>query len=325
LYSGEAEKLLRDRIHRKNLNKTEDGAVKLSVSASDLNDFFSCPVLWLYSRIFRLEEQKLDASLLDAESLGLIYHKILQRLFERIKNNGALFLGEKLETYFEWIKEITDSTLRSNDTLRGPLVYPLLSPLASSINKKLRALLKTEARYFNNRKILELEKECKLFRGPLMLNGYIDRVSEGADPPGGDMIIDYKSGRVPPKSHCRYNEEKGLLDFQIPMYIKLYEESTGRKIGSAAFAGIRKADFVSVVGSFKKDNYSREQYQETMDELERAIGIFRNNVLALTFKREKILRSTCSSCKYKTMCRTLYSLNPVPGIGFSGEEAENDN
>ena len=299
-YTEKTEALLQDRIRSKNLNPDRDGDAELSVSATDLNDFFTCPVSWLYRRIFRLEKFTLDASLLDAESLGIIYHRILERLFEHIKKSDLCFLKKNLGVYYNWLEEITPSVLRSSDTLRGPLVYPLFVPLARSINRKLRAYLKTEALYFDQRKIMELERSYKVYQGTLLLNGKIDRVSEGP------VIIDYKSGSVPKKSHSRWSIKDGLLNFQMPMYIKLYEEVTGEKVKNALFADIKKNGFVSVVGAFRKEYFSRDDYQITIDDLDRAIEEFKESTSRLDFTRKA---QTCASCNYKTMCRTFYTLN----------------
>ncbi|MCL1927691.1 MAG: PD-(D/E)XK nuclease family protein [Treponema sp.] len=320
LYTGKIARTLREKIRSKNTGMESNGITELSVSASDLNEFFTCPLMWLYGRIFRLEKFELDASLLDAESLGLIYHKILERLFERIKDNHTCFLKEHLGVYFNWIEEITADVLQSHNTLRGPLIYPLRPSLASAINRKLRTLLKTEAQYFDGYKVKELEQGYKVNQRKLLLNGYIDRVSEG---PSGPMIIDYKTGKIPLQSHCRLNEENELLDFQIPMYIKLYEEVTGEKVDSALFAGINKNEFVSVVGAFRKKEYSREQYQSTIDALDRAIEDFETAVSELNFTRVNTHIKTCTKCTYRTMCRSQYSLNP-PDDRCSGESPEEE-
>jgi RecB family exonuclease len=336
-YSGEAARRLAQKIRGKNLDtaacgtaaettdKTAVEKAELSVSASDLHDFFACPVQWLYKRIFRLEEQPLDASLLDAESLGLIYHRILHLLFERIKEADTIFTGEHLDTYSSWVEEISVSVLKSSDTLRGSLVYPLYASLGSAMSAKLRAFLKTEARYFDGFAVQELEQDYKHRRGRLLINGRIDRVSE--DPLEGAMIVDYKTGAIPAQGHCRWSEEKGLLNFQMAMYIKLYEEANAKKISRALFAGIKKNEVVSVVGDFNGKDFSREAYEDTMDALDKAIDEFESAALSLSFTRQNTPYKTCSSCAYRTMCRSQYLLNPVKdrcARGFQNEEEDDE-
>ncbi|MDR2551884.1 MAG: PD-(D/E)XK nuclease family protein [Treponema sp.] len=310
--------LLREWIQNKNAGSKSSAAdpSPLSVSATDLNEFFACPRFWLYRRIFRLKPFREDAALLDDESKGLIYHEILRRLFGSIKERDTRFLAQHLENYCTWAEEFTNEVLRSDDTLRGPLVYPLLLPLAAAMNQRLRALLKTEARYFSGFEIEALEQTYGLSEKGLRLTGRIDRVSLAED---GAMIIDYKTGTPPsrPKSRTQKTESSGsseapgLEDFQIPMYIKLYEAAEGKRVSRAFFIGINKQEIIPVVGDLegRRSICSREDYEPAMDALERGIDLFGRAVSALDFTPQIIPFRVCVSCDYKTICRFLYSLN----------------
>jgi hypothetical protein len=331
-YSASTAALLRERIAEKNTGNSDSAAAPpaFSVSATDLNEFFKCPVLWLYRRIFHLEPHEEDAALLDDEARGLLYHKILHLLFERIKTEDAAFTGEHLDRYFEWIEEISNSVLRGDQVLRGPLVYPLLAPLAAAMNRRLQALLKTEARYFSGCAVDDLEQRYDLpwefaegdFRASLRLTGRIDRVSLTAE---GPVIIDYKTNTYPAIKHCRKTSAEnsgfrgvGLEDFQIPMYIKLYETCTGKNVDRACFVSINRHKYAAVVGELPggRDMYSRERYEPSLDALEEGILCFSRALGNLDFDPSHIPgsknpdRKTCVSCEYKTICRSLYSLNP---------------
>ncbi|MDR2470787.1 MAG: PD-(D/E)XK nuclease family protein [Treponema sp.] len=308
--------LLRERIAAKN---TGDGEASLSVSATDLNEFFACPRQWLFKRIFRLERHEEDAALLLEEQRGLIYHEILFRLFDRIKKQDRQFNPRRLSVYFGWIEELCDAVLRSSGS-RGPLVYPLIAPLAAAMGRRLRALLKTEARYFPAYPVADLEKNYELVRGRLRLNGRIDRVSLS---PEGPVIIDYKTGAYPAIKRCRNNQENGgvgLGDFQIPMYIKLYE-AAGTKVNQACFVSINKRQFIFVMGKpegikIQKPCF-RDDYESALAALDEGIGRFDRALETLDFEPQSVpglaLHKTCPSCPYKTICRSLYALNPRPG------------
>ncbi|MDR0599240.1 MAG: PD-(D/E)XK nuclease family protein [Treponema sp.] len=315
-----AEAPLRERIARKNRGGEGEPPGRpgepppLSVSATDLNEFFTCPVLWLYRRIFRLEPRREDAALLDDESRGLIYHEILRRLFGRIKERDGAFRAENLAEYSGWVEEITAGALKSDDTLRGPLVYPLLEPLAASMARRLRGLLQTEAAYFSGYQVGALEETREVARGGVRLRGRIDRVSLGA---GGAMIIDYKTNAAPSRTRSRADPaagpagEPGLGDFQIPMYIKLYEETEGQRVNQAFFVSVNKNEIVPVVGDLegKRDLCSREAYEPSMEALERGIARFARAVAGLDFTPPAASRDTCAPCEYRTICRSCYSLN----------------
>ncbi|MDR2210025.1 MAG: PD-(D/E)XK nuclease family protein [Spirochaetaceae bacterium] len=322
--------LLRGRIQSKSsgaaaFSAAAPGTPELSVSATDLTEFFKCPLFWLYRRIFRLRPRQEDAALLDDESRGLIYHEILRRLFTRIKEQDRYFSGNRLETYGAWIEELTGEVLRSDNTLRGPLVYPLLLPLGEAVNRRLRDLLKTEAAYFSGFEVEDLEQTYESVRGPLRLIGRIDRVSLSSR--GEPMIIDYKTNTAPTKPESRKSaagdpDEPGIEDFQIPMYIRLYEEKTGRRVDRAFFIIINRHEIVPVMGGLegKRDLCTRDQYEPSMEALDLAVRIFDTALSRLNFIPQgnpgslqglpRVLLKTCAGCDFKTLCRSLYSLNP---------------
>jgi hypothetical protein len=320
-FSAAVSSLLRERIRGKNARDPESPAAaiaapELSVSATDLNEFFTCPVFWLYRRIFHLEPHREDAALLDDESKGLLYHEILRRLFTRIRNTDKKFLKKNLDLYYEWIGELTSAVLKSDKAFKSSLVYPLILPLTSAMNKRLRILLKTEAEYLNGFGIHALEQRYDFKQGFLNLTGQIDRVSLA---PEGPVILDYKTSAAPSKNQSRKSGKDGigLKDFQIPMYIKLYEAVTGTRVTRAFFVIINSHDFVPVMGELKgkRGLWSRDDYQDTMEALEAGIRYFGNAVSALDFDPRSLPGSqglpykSCVSCDYTTLCRRLYALN----------------
>jgi hypothetical protein len=324
-FSAAVSALLRERIRSKNTRDPESPgaavpAAELSVSATDLNEFFKCPVFWLYRRIFRLEPYREDAALLDDESKGLLYHQILYRLFARIQDKDRRFLKKNLDLYYEWIEEMTGAVLRNDRAFKNSLVYPLILPLTSAMNKQLRRLLKMEAAWFNGFEVAAVEQKYTVKQGFLKLTGQIDRVSLA---PEGPVILDYKTNAAPSKNQSRKTGEAGigLRDFQIPMYIKLYEAETGIPVNRAFFVIITKHDVVPIMGELrgKRDLWSRDDYQSTMEALEGGIGYFGAAVSALDFDPRHIPGGrglpykSCVSCGYKPVCRSLYALNPRDG------------
>ena len=309
VFQSHIEQLLQERIHRKSNTFTGNTAVKLSVSATDLNDFSFCSLFWLYRRILYLEPYQKEAALLDDQSRGLIYHEILYQLFNRIRKKDIYFKKKNLQAYFGWLEEISSIVLHSNNALFGSLAYPLIAPLIVLMNKRLRLLLETEAEYFDGFEIKELEHRYDIIKGDLRFTGRIDRVSLDLSDSAKAMIIDYKTSYAPPASHCRWDEEKGLRDFQIPMYIKLYEAQSGIMANRAFYVKINEHKIIPVMGEFLGKTYSREQYQSAMDALEKEIERFDSSVSSLDFVPKTIPYMNCISCEFKNICRTLYLLN----------------
>jgi hypothetical protein len=315
LPAGEIRTLISGRIEAR--KKSMDGG--LSVSATDMTEFFACPVSWLFRRVFDLEAYPVDAALLDDTSLGNIYHKILHRLFERIRDDGGKFLPSKLGLYRAWAEELGSSVIKSGREFRGLLAYPLLESLASAAAKRICAMLKTEAKYFAGCEVDLLEKKLSVCLDErdgtrLHLTGMIDRVSLS---PGGAIIIDYKTG-ASPGGKASVFDGTVLKNFQMAAYTRLYEETTGLKITAAYFFSVRENDLKQVVGRLprKKSGVTRENFQETLGMLDICADRFRRAVLDLDFSG-KIPYGECLSCSCKTICRSLYTLNPPERINYA--------
>jgi hypothetical protein len=294
----------------------EDMPQTLSISATDLNEFFTCPLIWLYRRIFNLKEFSLEARFLDEQSLGILFHRILKELFTKIQEEDIFFKPDNLGKYFNWIWDITNDVVRRHHAFRGPLAVPLLISQAEAISKTLRALLKSEAKFFPGYAVSQLESELEFSMDTIRFIGRLDRIS--VSPDDEPVIIDYKTNLMPSQTECIETEESPLKDFQMPMYIKLYEEKNGAEAGGAFFFSIYKHDVSLIVGKLgRKKKCSREDYQPTMDALERYIEYFYHTLNILDFSIRKDTLKSCYSCEFKTICRTTYRLNerilPIKG------------
>jgi RecB family exonuclease len=303
---GPCRQLLRGRIAARQYD--EPGRlIKVSATA-DLNPFFTCPALWFYQKILGLKPFSLEAQLLDDASLGLLYHEILKNLFLEIREQDGCFRSAHIAAYRSRLVRITAQAARQYRAFQGPLAVPLLVSQSAAIVKRLTVLLKTEAKYFDGYAVGVLEQRLCLEQDGMLLNGIIDRVSVS---PGNEaVIIDYKTGGSHSKKAGTETEDGGLRDFQIPLYIKLYEEQGGLKTAGACFMLINKHDISAVVGSpGKKRGHSRDEYQETLDALEEKLGQFRRSVEELDFAPRTFSLKDCLDCDYKTLCRTSFFLN----------------
>jgi ATP-dependent helicase/DNAse subunit B len=275
--------------------------------------FYHCPAEWLYKRVFYLTNLDLEAKLLDDTSLGLLYHRILKDLFSRIRAEDGVFRAERLETYGSWIRDITEADAQSHPAFQGPLAVPLVVSQAKAITQRLTGLLETEARYFSGYTVADLESALNMVHADCYLNGVLDRVS--VDPNDAPVIVDYKTGATPTKKASSNTEDAPLEDFQMPMYIRLYEEKNNVTVEGAYFISINKQDITAVIGSpGRKKGFSREEYQPTLDAFDFYIEHFRDSVETLNFVPPEINFTACLGCDYRTICRTTYALNSQ---GFS--------
>jgi hypothetical protein len=309
-----AASLLENRISAKQHihDENEGGGSLIRVSATtDLNVFFSCPAKWLYQKIFEAENLVLEARLMDDASLGLLYHQILKDLFTRIREEDGMFRQERIAAYNAWIEEITFASARNYPAFQGPLAVPLVVSQAAAITRRLRALLETESRYFNGYTAAALEFPLRLEREGVLLYGILDRVS--VSPDDEPVIIDYKTSAPPSKAESTGADDSPLRDFQMPMYVKLYEAKTGVPVETACFLSINKHDITAVIGSpGKKRGHTREAYQKTLDVFDGCTRRFAEALDTLDFVPPETDWNTCSECDYRCLCRTTFTLNVKP-------------
>jgi RecB family exonuclease len=298
----------------------------LRISATDLNNFFYCPLSWYYQKVFGLRPYSLEAQLLDDRSLGNLYHEILKNLFGLIKDRDEDFKPENLGEYKEWALKCTLDAARNYPAFEGPLASPLIGAQAKAISKKLSRLLEMEKEYFPNYSVGDLEKEfafsLEIESGAVLVNGKIDRVS--VSPGGEPVIIDYKTGGTPTKQQSTWTAEKDLEDFQIPLYVRLYE--TTRKavpVAGAFFVSINGSDLTAIVGRpGGKRGHTREEFEETLASLEGYMEQFAGALASPDFSRTKKMLKKCFGCEYKKICRTAYSLNARSSAAGSGDDDE---
>ncbi|MDR2499814.1 MAG: PD-(D/E)XK nuclease family protein [Treponema sp.] len=282
----------------------------LKVSATDLTLFYTCRTRWLFQKVFGLAVFSLEARLLDDAFMGNLYHLILKNLFTRIQEEDGQFTAAHIPRYHAWIREYTLDGAAHFYPFQGPLAKPLLESQAAAMMKKLRALVNAEGRRFPGYQIAALEWEAKAIQGDMLLVGRLDRLSRS--PQGEAVIIDYKTNAMPSKAGSMETEEKPLRDFQMPMYVKLFEaqgDGTNRA-GGAFFMSIskdEKSNVTEVLGGGK--GVSREDFQPTLDALDGYIAAFGRAAGSMNFLMPRRDLRACNGCLYKTICRTAFSLN----------------
>ena len=281
---------------------------------NDLNVFYQCTLKWLFERIFKTKEFSLEAVLLDDTLLGILYHQILDDIFQKIREEDSAFDSRRLDVYKLWALEATKAAIEKHPAFKGPLAIPLVSPQSAGMAKKISALLETEAKYFNGYRVAELELRVSQNTEDLYINGIIDRVS--VSPDGGPVIIDYKTKLLPNQTEIGKLGENPLMEFQMPLYIRLYEEMSAAdkgedaaKVKSACFLSITDPNnrIKSVMGINKAPG--REEYTPFLEAAENQIREFGKKVKNLDFVPREIRFKDCVGCIYKPACRSTYFLN----------------
>ncbi|MCL1817742.1 MAG: PD-(D/E)XK nuclease family protein, partial [Spirochaetaceae bacterium] len=282
----------------------------IRISATALTDFFRCPASWLMKKIFCLEPFRLEAELLDAMSLGSLYHRILEKLFTRIREEDTVFKPKHLDTYCLWALEYADLAAKEKPAFQGPLAIPLVASQTQMLAQKIRGLLRMEAKHFSAYAVSDfIEKELAFVCGEAVFQGKIDRVS--LSPAGEPVIIDYKTGATPKKEACTEKEGSPLEDFQAAMYVRLFEKEKDVKVAGVYFFSLSRGSRHGVFAQETKTlaETPRELFQPTIDALDGYAQRFARALRELDFSSKDVRYATCAACDYKTICRRTYSLN----------------
>lgn len=319
---------------------------KIRVSPTTLKDFFYCPRYWLFVRILNVRETSLQATLLDSVYIGTLYHEIIRRVLQIVQEKNAQCILEQkvLPQYVQKaIIEKTDEVitgLPSSCNIKkslSSLTLEILSLQKAGIIERLNGFFVSFFSWFYGSRVLSTEEEIIHSMPQWELHGTLDCTLAY---PGniymneGIYIVDFKTAQMPSRSECLV--QNGVLqDFQLASYVKLYEKqycSERPWVQGAGFFSIHYQKPYSIVGILKntgldirahpyrkKDRLLRTDkneadinFEDTMSALNTYIDVFVNAIndenAAIFINPPKVEFAKCQNCKYKTICRTTYSI-----------------
>lgn len=312
-YDGISEEL--NLYIRENLFKND----ALKLSQTDLKTFSECPVLWFLEKVLSVFSENYDAGIFDARNIGTLSHTVLEILYREICSTDNYFNSKNLDKYIERASLIFDDAAEKYMDFRGALAKPFIQSLKRRVLDAVNFVLKSDASFLDGyspkwvEEWIETEKEGILYRGK------IDRASFPQDERSG-VIIDYKTNNLP--SYSAYGKEGlnaediELTDFQIPMYIFLAESKLHQTIEHAWFLSFVQQKINKVVNDNEvipnkggKSERTREDFQSSIDALIREAERFAYLVKNQDFtKPSSVSFEECSGCRFKHICRTVYSV-----------------
>jgi hypothetical protein len=141
------------------------------------------------------------------------------------------------------------------------------------------------------------------------------------------VVIDFKTGNPPARKDCVGAESVELSDFQLPLYITLYERNAGVQpskqtaVSTALFFSINKAESRVIIGSLvnqvtgkttpAKDAIERDDpaYTAIMDEVDAKVAQYATVLWTAMFTHAaKPDWKTCNECAHRFSCRTTYTV-----------------
>jgi RecB family exonuclease len=300
----------------------------LHIAQTDLKNFYPCRRAWVYSQVLKLKDDTLDTSLMEKYDAGSINHKILELLMKSYKESGKKLPSVSEDGTLEnepelrdVLAEFADEAFRSSDQhFNGsPLVLTILESQKENFADTILSFLRTFCRTFGGSTVIAVEQwmggVCSASEA-VSLTGRIDCIL--SDDNGEVSIIDYKNtaAGVPQTAECIADSEDRLADFQIPMYITLWNMNHA----AGGISAVENALFYTI--SDRKNRYIVQNAHRnnsgavTMAEYARTLECFNTYVknfavsvhsynLAADSGHVEAYRD-CRNCRFRSICRTTY-------------------
>ncbi len=305
--NSEIAELLKERLSKKN----DD----VRISPSDINAFITCPFRWMLQSGLKIREKQTEIETIDQRDLGILYHRILERFFLRIKEEENRFRAEHLSLYKKYIEEETDIALREARNREGAFQEPVFEMLRERINAALMQYLELDAENLNGCIIIGSEQPLrrKFYGIETALSGISDLAAE--DENGNTILTDYKTGVMPLVSELLAEDDETFpRDMQMAAYISMIEDSGKTIVKTARFYSLDNRKFQQVVSenppkkSSAKLPVERSSYQKEVEDVE---IIFREMIDCMNagkfFVPPPKERYVCNECKVSSVCRIPFS------------------
>ncbi|GHU69739.1 hypothetical protein FACS189450_03090 [Spirochaetia bacterium] len=342
---GPAENMLMELIQKRYQNPELSG--KIGVSASGMEPYYQCAMQWLFRNILKLEDVRMETTLMAENILGSLYHAVLEHFFNTLMGEGKDILllpdNETLPSaYGDYLTNSITETFTGLPVLSGEqydlsaLTLRLLREQQGAVQEQIEIFLIAFLRYFANYRIVGTEKKY-IWDAPdkdYYLTGIIDCILEnvtGDDQEPERVIVDFKLGNPPDRKSCIGNGETGLENFQLPMYLCLVEKNGSKPIEGALFFSIFHVKPTVIFGMIQdaingkkipyreKDRITRTSSNDTKDNMP-VFGLIMNEFNEKAARYAQEIQSCefttistgdkkCASCVYHTVCRTIYTVD----------------
>jgi hypothetical protein len=156
----------------------------------------------------------------------------------------------------------------------------------------------------------------------------LEDLRENSASAGTVFILDFKLKNLPKRIECIGGAERGITNFQLPMYLSLAEGSGGKEIHGAFFFSIVDAKPMVIFGYIKNHVTNRtspakkkdlilrsdDSFADIMDEFKKKSGQYVNEISSGNFSTLNSDYNTCAACTYHRVCRTTYKIGRETGL-----------
>jgi DNA helicase-2/ATP-dependent DNA helicase PcrA len=242
------------------LPRRGDGA--LSLSASDLDLYLTCPLKYKFARVFGIPQEPTTN-----QRFGILVHNVLERFHKEAGEGGDDDLGRLMELLEGgWRRSglgTSDDELQFRDRARAAM----------------RLYWQRESE--SEGEPVWLERKFDIRIGPHHVRGRVDRVDRLPD--GTHELIDYKTGE-------RKSAAALESDLQLALYRLAASEAWGIEAGSGSYYYVLDAE--KVAAPVRPDDGER---------VERTVLAVGEGVLGQDFE-PRPSPTTCSWCDYRLIC-----------------------
>lgn len=302
------------------------------VSESALADFFFCPRFWYYNRCLKLRPFTLEADLMEDVWVGTLYHKILEKFFASIKESSRnqILNPDIPDVWSDYLIRIDNAVEAGMQAAKGsPLSKELLQKQKDAYTEKVRNCIQDFCREFYGCSIAAIEKEISMVPDDkdYLYTGKIDLVLRSNDE--RIILIDFKTGSSPSRKSCfpDKNDENLLGNFQFAMYIKLWEYDNpdpDAKVSECHFYEINNCTKKTIAGPTQKDS-KREDMDGSIALLEKYADEYVQAVSSCSLDSDRRPSfSDCALCRYKTICRSTYTVSGDRSLIAAQEEQDDE-
>jgi RecB family exonuclease len=277
----------------------------LSISPTDLNEYIACPFKWVLERGLGIQEKQTDIETINQRELGILYHAILERFFNRLKNRHTRFRAEDIKEYTEeYLSQIVEEVLSDAEHKEGFFQKSIYAILKNRIKSALSYYLESDKETLNGAEIVGAEHPLhkEYSASDFILSGIADLVMCNED--GTYSIVDYKTGYIPTKKEITIEADEAFpKNVQMASYIAMLEDAGGKAVRSAHFYSLDKRAFCVVI----EDGMGRQGYDPAVKGVDR---VFERICSAMEQGDYRVLnpsdRNICMRCSVSTICRLPY-------------------
>jgi hypothetical protein len=324
---------------QKKLTKHGKFPQKYSVSASSLKAYYQCSLYWLFDHILGLDNVQIEASLMEENLSGTVYHAALNLIFAELKekkeplskpiysDQGPALPPSYRRLLQDCVDRIFDgfpSILAGEETIERIQMSSLTARFLR-VGKKhflfnLENFFAHFLSLFSGCRVKGCETSYQAERDTFFLSGKLDCILE--DSGGNYIIVDFKLKTLPDRDDCTGDGDNGLCDFQLPMYMTLAEENEKIEIKTALFFSILNFIPRVIIGTVQdaqnekifpekeKDRilHNSEMYKKIFEEFDKKACQFANEISTGKFTVFEQDSKECYKCKYNRICRKVYTI-----------------